>query len=331
MTLLCPACRHELTEEPSGFRCSRCERRFPVEHGIADFAEGAYYDQFDESTVLGAEHVEGLRLEYDGTRRRILDFYVPLMRPGARRVLDCGCGNGLSVDLLMDAGFDAWGNDLSQLRKWQWRERKHRERLVVASALTLPFPDASFDVVISSGVIEHVGVAELAHPYRVTPLPDRDVLRAAFLRELLRVLAPGGELFLDCPNGRFPIDFWHGDAPGSARVHSLREGFLPSFAEIRALAPNTCVEAISPYKRLQFQQASTHWHGRLLAKPGEWFFRMMRWRPLRFLAASALNPFLVVRIKRSAGVRPAEQAPSRRLGRRGRRLLSRRDDGVPWV
>ena len=280
--LVCPHCKVALDVT---FCCPRCVRCYPD----GDFSEGRYYDHFDGTTPLTPEHVKGLELELEGTRRRILDFYLPLLPPAAR-VLDCGCGNGLSVDLLIEHGFDAWGNDLSQLRKWQWRERAHRDRLVVASALSLPFPDDAFDVILSSGVIEHIGVSETSIPrYAVTPLPNRDELRAQFLRELLRV-AP--TVYLDCPNGAFPIDFWHGDEPGSARFHSLGEGFLPTFREIRALAPHA--EPLSPYKRLQFRQAAQHWYGRALARPAEWFFRFMP----RFVAKSALNPFLVVRVTR---------------------------------
>jgi len=291
--VICPFCKTPL---PDSLACRSCGRVFPRDHGIADFAEGAYYDTFDETTELTAEHLEGLRLEVEGTRRRILDFYAPLLPAGAR-VLDCGCGNGISVDLLHEQGFEAWGNDLSQLRKWQWRERTRRDRLVVASALSLPFPDGYFDVVISSGVIEHIGVEETSVPrYRVTPQPNRDELRAAFLRELLRV---GKTIYLDCPNGAFPIDFWHSDGPGRPRFHSTAEGFLPTYREIRALAPpDAHIEALRPYKRLQFRQAAQHWHGRLFAKPAEWFLRFMP----RFIARSAWNPFLVVRVhKRPSG------------------------------
>lgn len=280
--LVCPHCKAALD---SAFCCPGCARCYPD----GDFAEGRYYDHFDGTTPLTPEHAKGLELELEGTRRRILDFYLPLLPPRAR-VLDCGCGNGLSVDLLVEHGFDAWGNDLSQLRKWQWREREHRDRLVVASALSLPFVDDSFDVVISSGVIEHIGVSETSIPrYAVKPLPNRDELRAAFLRELLRV-AP--TVYLDCPNGAFPIDFWHGDTPGSARFHSLREGFLPTFGEIAALVPHA--EPLSPYKRLQFRQAAQHWYGRLFGRPADWFFRFMP----RVIAKSALNPFLVVKVTR---------------------------------
>jgi len=273
---------------------------WPLQDGVADFAEGNYYDQFDPSSDLRAGHAEGLELELEGTRRRIVDFYAPMIPPGSR-VLDCGCGNGLSVDLLNEAGFDAWGNDLSALRKWQWRERRRRDRLVVASALSLPFADESFDVVVSSGVIEHIGVEETSVPrYSVRALPNRDEMRLAFFRELSRVLAPGGRMFVDCPNRLFPIDFWHADTPGRPRFHSIREPFLPSYGELRRYArhelPTASVVPLSPYRRLQFRQASRHWYGRAFARPMDLFLKLMTHRPFRFLASGFLNPFLVILI-----------------------------------
>ena len=287
-------------------RCTGCFSEYSAVGGIVDFAPDEHYDRFTPSDQLTEEHLRGLELEIEGSRRRIEDFYLPLIRrtkPDARRVLDCGCGNGVSVDTLAWHGYDAWGNDLSELRAWQWRERSHPDRLVVANALRLPFPDGYFEVVISSGVIEHIGVEESSVPrYSVRALPDRDARRAAFLRELGRVLAPGGQLFIDCPNGAFPIDFWHGDAAGGPRFHSTREPFLPRYREIERAAdgaiPGARVSALSPYKRLQFKQAGRHLHGRLLAPLGSLLFRTMTLPPLRWLAATALNPFLVVRIER---------------------------------
>jgi SAM-dependent methyltransferase len=281
--------------------CTVCGRRWPVADGIADFAEGRYYDDFNPGMTLAPDHLEGLRLESEGALRRMRDYYIPLITEPHARVLDCGCGNGISVDVLCDAGFDAWGNDLSALRKWQWRGRRRRDRLAVASALALPFPDGYFDVVISSGVIEHIGVEETATPrYAVGPLANRDGLRREFFRELTRVLRPGGVLFIDCPNGRFPIDFWHSDAPGHPRFHSPREPFLPSFREIeehvRALFPDAEVSALSPHRRLQFHQASAHWYGRLLERPAAAFLKLMGRGVFRILASSPLNPFLVVRV-----------------------------------
>jgi SAM-dependent methyltransferase len=300
--LVCPRCHAQLSWSSSQVRCVGCGGSYPIEGEIVDFAPGEHYDRFVPSDVLSQEHLRGLELEVEGSRRRIEDFYLPMIAPRpALRILDCGCGNGVSVATLLAHGFDAWGNDLSELRAWQWRRLPIGDRLVVANALRLPFPDAYFDAVISSGVIEHIGVEESTLPrYSVRPLPDRDERRLAFLRELGRVVAPGGEIFIDCPNGAFPVDFWHSDAAGRPRFHSVREKFLPTFGELRRAArealPGSAVEALSPDKRLQFRQAGRHLHGRLLGPFAGALFRAMKHRPFRWLAATAVNPFLVVRI-----------------------------------
>jgi SAM-dependent methyltransferase len=303
----CIRCRHHLTREEDSLVCPSCARTFPIDEGIADFAEGRYYDHFDESVVLTAEQQAGLEQEYRGAAARIDDYYGPLFTrragQGTLRILDSGCGNGLSVDLLNRAGFEAWGHDLSALRKWQWRERERKDRLVVGDAMRLPFEDRLFDVVLSSGVIEHLGVHETGgSTYSVEPLPNRDAERRSYLRELLRVLRVGGSLFLDCPNGAFPIDFWHGVRPGAARWHARSEGFLPTYGEIRALVravdPSAHVCLVPPFGRLRFQQVGRHWYGRLFAGPMGVMLRLMGVPGFRWLGATMLNPYLVVEVRK---------------------------------
>ena len=308
IALVCIDCRKELDREHASLVCVQCGARYPVVDGIADFSRGEYYDSFDpQQDQLTATHLQGLELEVEGSLRRIRDYYIPLVRevaPHASRILDVGCGNGVSVDMLRGAGFEAWGNDLSQLRQHQWKQRSSRESLVVASALQLPFPGNSFDIVISSGVMEHIGVTETPAPhYTVRALPNQRELRVAYLRECGRVLRPGGRIFLDFPHGSFPIDFWHGNRPGTPRLHSVREPFLPSFGEVRSLAidalGSSAVRPLSPYRRLQFKQAAGHLHGRLLSVPFSALFRLMRWPGFRWLAGTAVNPFLVVEIRKT--------------------------------
>ena len=239
-------------------------------------------------------------MEEEGARWRIQRYYAPKLTD-FKRVLDCGCGNGISVDTLMALGFDAWGIDLSALRKWQWRQRQHRDRLAVASALSLPFPDASFDAVLSSGVIEHIGVSEIGGTtYSVTPLPERDALRRQFLAELLRVTRAGGSIFVDAPNGRFPIDFWHGGVGGRGRWHSLSEGFLPTLGEITRLVqsidPKATVRMRSARDRFAFRQVGRHWFGRVLRGPAALFLRALDLPGIRVLAP-LVTPYLVVEIR----------------------------------
>ena len=193
------------------------------------------------------------------------------------RVLDCGCGNGITVDSLNGRGIATWGVDLSALRKWQWRERIFRRRLATADATRLPFPDAVFDVVMASGLLEHLGVQESRSPeYEVRPSADRDDVRRRFLAEVARVLKPDGIAWLDFPNGAFPIDFWHTTWIGRPRWHSTREGFLPRFEELQSYARESeggvTIRLVSPHRRFLFRQAGGTWYGRLLSVPLRIFF-----------------------------------------------------------
>lgn len=294
-----------------------------MDDGIADFSGGHYYDDFPGPEVLTDEALRGLANERESAR--IEDYYLsrvsrlPAGRgPGEKlRVLDSGCGNGESVDALLAAGFDAWGHDLSALRKWQWRTRARRDRLVVADGNALPFPDGFFDAVISSGVLEHIGVSELGGGrYSVTPRGDRDAHRRRFVTELLRVLSKNGSLFLDFPNGAFPIDFWHGTKAGGARWHSATEGFLPTVREIEdlclAVDGSLTVTPLSPHGRLRFRQVGGHWYGRAFRLPMQALLGLMSVPGFRSLAGTPLNPYLVLEVRRGKG------GPGEPLLRKGR-------------
>lgn len=120
-------------------------------------------------------------------RTRILLEYLEL-RDGLS-ILDCGCGMGF---YLLAMGrlrrLDLVGVDTDPRRLEQARRAAPAARLERADASALPFPDASFDGVLLTEVLEHV----------------EDDLGA--LRELRRVLRPGGILAVSVPNSRFP--FW---------------------------------------------------------------------------------------------------------------------------
>jgi arsenite methyltransferase len=129
------------------------------------------------------------------------------LEPG-ERVLDLGCGAG--TDTLVAAQMvgpegRVTGIDMTpeMLAKARWAAdllRAENVQLVEAEAERLPFPDASFDVVISNGVID--------------PVPDKDAVFA----EIFRVLRPGGriqiaDVTLQNPvseEGRRNIDLWTG-------------------------------------------------------------------------------------------------------------------------
>ena len=114
---VCPFCREGLVGEHPAQRCPACARAFTSENGIVDFSEGRYFDAFVPGQPQTDAQREGVANEVPGAVSRVRDFYLPLLAArGARRILDSGCGNGLSVDLLCAEGLDAWGADLSALR-----------------------------------------------------------------------------------------------------------------------------------------------------------------------------------------------------------------------
>jgi 2-polyprenyl-3-methyl-5-hydroxy-6-metoxy-1,4-benzoquinol methylase len=105
------------------------------------------------------------------------------------RVLDVGCGEGRFAAELARAGIGVVGVDVAEepLRRARARYPGLDLRIVPAEE-TWPLPDASFDVVWAGETIEHVADA------------------AGWLREVRRVLRPGGSLLLSTPaHGRLAI------------------------------------------------------------------------------------------------------------------------------
>ncbi|HYP43756.1 MAG TPA: class I SAM-dependent methyltransferase [Propionibacteriaceae bacterium] len=74
-------------------------------------------------------------------------------------VLDVGCGRGDTVAWLCDSGWDAYGLDIDERYLAQGRDYVERsgrgDRLRLLEG-RYPFPDQTFDVILSDQVIEHV-------------------------------------------------------------------------------------------------------------------------------------------------------------------------------
>ncbi len=102
-----------------------------------------------------------------------------------KECLDAGCGGGRYLIALSRLGAKkVVGIDISEEAILAANQRIKEKGFAdqaeakLASVLELPFPDASFDYVVSSGVLHH------------TPDPKKG------FNELVRVLRPGGKLFL---------------------------------------------------------------------------------------------------------------------------------------
>ena len=174
------------------------------------------------SRQFGYEYWDGDRkygyggYRYDGRWRSVARDMIRHfgLKPGMR-VLDVGCGKGFLVkDLMLECpGLEAYGLDISRYALMNC-EKEVIGRLHLGDAVSLPFPDASFDCVISLNTIHNLARA--------------DVVIA--MREIQRL--SGGRAFVQVDSYRTPEErevavSWI----ITARFHDYPQGWLKAYAE----------------------------------------------------------------------------------------------------
>lgn len=140
--------------------------------------------------------------------------FAPQFTPGdiftGRTVLDMGCGAAgkslyyLSIGAVQVVGVDIVPHYQEEAEAFA-RELGFEDRFtfLLGDALHLPIPDGSFDVVIMNDFMEHIRSPEEA------------------VREALRVLKPGGRIYLNFPPYYHPMGIHMSDVIGIPWVHLL--------------------------------------------------------------------------------------------------------------
>lgn len=124
-------------------------------------------------------------------RLQMIRQWVPLEEAS---ILDNGCGLGTYMSRFSAYTPTCFGLEIEHERAV--KALPTGRGVVQAAGETLPFATASFDVVFSNEVIEHVVDDQLA------------------AEEMVRVLKPNGRLLLFCPNRWYPVEqhgvYWRG-------------------------------------------------------------------------------------------------------------------------
>ena len=146
------------------------------------------------------------------------------------RVLDAGAGSGALLPWAHDRGapHPVVAIDLAAPAVAQCRALGLGTQVARASSAQLPFRAASFDLVLSSDVLQH--------------LPAGDDVRA--VREFARVLAPGGRALVrtNCAHGRGHVeqhDDWRLYRPATLRALFEANGLV-----VDALTPVNLVQGL---------------------------------------------------------------------------------------
>ena len=129
-----------------------------------------------------------------GQERRLAMILEAAGERALGRVLDDGCGIGIYLERLAERARAAIGVEYDGERAADAGRRG--QAAACAAGEALPFPSASFDLVLSHEVLEHV-------------TNDRRAVT-----EAVRVLKPGGRMIVFVPNRGYPFEthgvFWRG-------------------------------------------------------------------------------------------------------------------------
>jgi SAM-dependent methyltransferase len=185
-----------IAKEPASMpvsEVSRRELRVPEQAGRADLQQTECGGSMTV-TAAPARWPAVEQTRYQTVLRAFDGIRSALVEP----ILDFGASGGLSMIALHSIGL----TDVHGVEPVKWRVESGRRTLGeigvdpnrllwVEDTRKLPYPDGQFGTVLANAVLEHI------------PQP-----RAAYIRELWRVLAVGGHLVIsETPNKYLPLDY----------------------------------------------------------------------------------------------------------------------------
>jgi len=197
LNFICPSCRKTLELREKSFYCKSCLKEYLI-YTIDGLSIVDFNSLDTQECMCNRDGVTKCRINLEkqlpknlpggkgesGNTLTIREHLIKNALYKETKILDLGCGEGRN-SLLFTTENDAYGLDICPKRMLLNEENaldKSYRTLIVSNAINLPFPEASFDIVICTEVIEHVSEAR------------------QLVKEINRVLKESGKLVLSTPN-----------------------------------------------------------------------------------------------------------------------------------
>jgi 2-polyprenyl-3-methyl-5-hydroxy-6-metoxy-1,4-benzoquinol methylase len=187
----CPLCQSKLSEKIKAhsqeeatvqefvlFKCSECTLLFLEDYAKdRDYLYGEHYSPWSHDTGIEREIAKSKKIAF----RRQLKVFEKVVQLRGKKTLDIGAGGGYLMECVSEAGAEAFGLEISPHYASRCQQ-KFPGQFFLGDLFSANFSDEKFDIIFMTDVLEH-----LAEPVRV-------------MREVERILKPGGYLFLISPD-----------------------------------------------------------------------------------------------------------------------------------
>jgi len=118
--------------------------------------------EYTDRNILGPSELDALSMTNYGVTRTALNRKVLGVVPQDARILEVGCNVGNQLLLLQGMGYkNLSGIEIQSYAVPLAQKRVPGASIIQGSALEIPFPDRSFDLVFTSGLLIHIAPTDL--------------------------------------------------------------------------------------------------------------------------------------------------------------------------
>jgi 2-polyprenyl-3-methyl-5-hydroxy-6-metoxy-1,4-benzoquinol methylase len=157
-------------------QCSKCKFYF-ISPEI-DLTQGQWQQLYERDYFAGANVTNWHKKLRDQERKFRLEYISSKLTIPKDKFLDMGCGEGFVLREAREYGFNPYGLDIAK----NLSSENADNNFFIGNIFEAKYPDDYFSVIYMDSVLEHI----------LTPIET--------LKELKRILKPGGVLFLIVPN-----------------------------------------------------------------------------------------------------------------------------------